>query len=841
MIGKNLLLDEISNKTKYKNSLFMGRFEDEDLNNEYNKQTGKQLIYQQTIIGIIIIIYITYITVEESKISPSLSFRYICLSFLILNLATLLAILFNDKSGKLNCFLVHFKYISETIFFYAVLVNISIFRDDNKLYHFSVHLYFQYFILWVDALNFKYFPKLISIVTFLGFIGILLFTNFTIYGLKLENTSLGAKINLSSHCTTIRSYNSQEYSNKTNNSMFQQLFNNETESESFKRQFLLLQNVSMSEIPEDFSLTLEFESFSLKLKTSYLKALYYGDKSQIYELNSFFQNIITANNLVQNTRNFLDFEFKSDEFPNFTNCVRDIYSKANSKYMFYIFSLYNFYIMPVGSEIILIKELVFCLVMQLFFWISSIFYKDKQEIFSRITNSNHLIDYFDNLVNSMDLSMISFKVDNVLSINNSFLDKFKRYCSKMNDKIEKMKSSDLKNMAPLEYFKKEESNGKIEKNTLCQCAHNVFKKIEYSAELNQSPEVDSIFKENNTNLFSLYQGIIKNEIIINDKKKEEAEEEEQPQNLNNIHTETEAIKSTPYTNNLNKKKNKLNCFYYFGIFTYEKQRFYKVYARKFYLNNEHFILDFLIDDITEIKYAEKLNLETKIKHKIFSKIAHEFKTPLLIIKSLVSNYNSSSKIEKEQISSHILYISDYVSFLINDIIYYANDEAMKISISEVDIKEIITFCLEVAKSLLLMLPGNKKNVSATSHIEEEVFNYIIKTDQTRIKQVLLNLISNSVKFTKYGEISLNASLKSINGANCICISVKDTGSGIKEEDLVYINNQDNKKVISINTQCYNEMGTGLGLGITKSILNKLGHNLIAESTYGEGSEFKILI
>lgn len=297
-------------------------------------------------------------------------------------------------------------------------------------------------------------------------------------------------------------------------------------------------------------------------------------------------------------------------------------------------------------------------------------------------------------------------------------------------------------------------------------------------------------------------------------------------------------------NNTDIPNNQLqNNFEYIGIFSY-KSNYFKIYIRKFFFENEKFIIDVMIDDITEIKSAERMNFEAKLKQKLFSKMAHEFKTPLIVIKSLIADLNEpDSLIDKKKISAYIFYLSDYITFLINDIIYYTTSQDIKVAKEEINIREILEFCEGVTESLLAVMPGDKKNVRVISAANySEIEKYSIKSDNTKLKQVLLNLISNSVKFTKFGEIKLLAVIEENEDmSKSLKIIVTDTGIGIKEEDLNIIkNNIETEKVLSINTEYnYNQMGTGLGLGITFKLLKIMDHSFNMKSVYNEGSEFCI--
>lgn len=290
-----------------------------------------------------------------------------------------------------------------------------------------------------------------------------------------------------------------------------------------------------------------------------------------------------------------------------------------------------------------------------------------------------------------------------------------------------------------------------------------------------------------------------------------------------------------------------NKFIYYGLYTNtENTKYFKVFYRKLYIVSQRIIIDILIDDITEIKEAELSRIETNLKQKLFSKLAHEFKTPLLIIKGLVSDISNAisqpQRIEIELIeikSSQITHLSEYIHFLINDIIYYTNNDSMSINKENVDLKSILFFCRDATQALLAVMPGNRSNILVIINYDDELLFHNIYTDGARIKQVLLNLISNSVKFTKSGMIKLSAVY--LPEYNEVEISVEDTGAGMSYEDLEKLsNNLDNSVKLNINST-YNEMGTGIGISIVKSILSKLGHTFAIYSKRMSGTRvsFKI--
>ena len=150
-----------------------------------------------------------------------------------------------------------------------------------------------------------------------------------------------------------------------------------------------------------------------------------------------------------------------------------------------------------------------------------------------------------------------------------------------------------------------------------------------------------------------------------------------------------------------------------GTFTNkERKNFYTISMRKFILPNEKILIDILIDDFTEIKQAENLKTETEIKQKLFSKLAHEFKTPLLVIKSISQEMVEKNKdVNMSNLCNQISSISDYVGFLINDIIYYANYDQINFKMEDdIDIQALLKFSENICIALTSILFNSKKKV-----------------------------------------------------------------------------------------------------------------------------------
>lgn len=372
----------------------------------------------------------------------------------------------------------------------------------------------------------------------------------------------------------------------------------------------------------------------------------------------------------------------------------------------------------------------------------------------------------------------------------------------------------------------------------------------------------------------------------------------------------------------------IEMFEYLGEFFIENDaKYFQVYFRKHFEYQD--LIDFLIYDITEIKEAKEI--EFNLKSKYFAKIAHEFKTPLNSIIGLIKNLksipnscdnreniakNSSSNNRISYSSSNInsankyLFtlqqienLSNYVIFLINDVIDYSNlftnkpylsinnledytpksshdendnnsnllsDSANKkqrinLKIEKVNLNDITQFCSDVL-STLICNKGKESFIQIKNTFDEKISDYEIFSDEFRLKQILLNFISNSAKFTKSGSIIIKSHLiklneeynlesansnsiieiNSENKAFCnsiyeyVKVSIIDTGMGMKESELKTILEYKDFNMLS-STMQINQGGSGLGLSITKCISEMLNHRIEVESTYGKGSCFSVIL
>ncbi len=242
----------------------------------------------------------------------------------------------------------------------------------------------------------------------------------------------------------------------------------------------------------------------------------------------------------------------------------------------------------------------------------------------------------------------------------------------------------------------------------------------------------------------------------------------------------------------------------------------------------------ILEDLTESKtelegYSNDLEKALKIKSDFTSTVSHELRTPLAAIKESIAIVldETAGKLGDKQ--KEFLNISkrnvDRLARLINDLLDFQKMESGKqtFSFAENDINGIV----KDTSGEMAPLAANK-SLSISSELADGLPK--IKLDKDRITQVLINLIGNAIKYTDAGSVTI----KTGSNSGSIIVSVKDTGIGIKKEDLTKLFEQF-AQLDSISNRRVG--GTGLGLAISKMIVDAHGGRIWVDSVPGRGSTF----
>lgn len=228
--------------------------------------------------------------------------------------------------------------------------------------------------------------------------------------------------------------------------------------------------------------------------------------------------------------------------------------------------------------------------------------------------------------------------------------------------------------------------------------------------------------------------------------------------------------------------------------------------------------------------AEKL---ARVKEEFLASMSHEIRTPL---NALIGFSRQLEKTEMDAEQTKYVEViensSNHLLGLVNDILDLAKIEAGKLVIEKQSFepKKLIQ---EVYN--LLSVSANKKNIkfSWTYDGEEQ---YLFESDPFRLKQILLNLGSNAIKFTEEGAVSIKAVMETGADKNTFKVSLIDTGIGISSDKLEHVF-EDFSQAESFSARKYG--GTGLGLSISRRLARMLGGDLSVSSELGKGSEFRL--
>ncbi len=246
----------------------------------------------------------------------------------------------------------------------------------------------------------------------------------------------------------------------------------------------------------------------------------------------------------------------------------------------------------------------------------------------------------------------------------------------------------------------------------------------------------------------------------------------------------------------------------------------------------------LVSDVTFRKRAEeelkkstqnliKLN---ETKDRFISIISHDLRTPfssILGFTDLLANDDELTEDERKQYIKYIQESSRSMLALVNSLLDWTRLQTGRIKFEpqKIDVSKVVMDSMNALSGSAI-----QKGIEVVSQVSQSLYLFV---DKSLITQVFNNLISNAIKFTNKGGL-ISISNKSVNNSRFVEFCVKDTGVGIKKDDIAKLFSVD-AKFTSEGTA--GEKGSGLGLSLVKEIIEKHGGTISVESEFGKGTEF----
>jgi PAS domain S-box-containing protein len=249
-----------------------------------------------------------------------------------------------------------------------------------------------------------------------------------------------------------------------------------------------------------------------------------------------------------------------------------------------------------------------------------------------------------------------------------------------------------------------------------------------------------------------------------------------------------------------------------------------------------------IRDITERKRFEKALQEKNVelasamqaKDSFLATMSHELRTPLNAIigftGTLLMKLPGPLNADQEKQLGTVQTSAKHLLALINDLLDLA-----KIDAGKVELQLEPTACRSVIEEAVGSLRPLAERKALQLQFEPPVDNVVVQTDRRALSQIVLNLVSNAIKFTQRGSVRITLAQRKSGGKSVVEVSVQDTGVGIRPEDQARLFTA----FTQVDAATRRQEGTGLGLHLSQKLAALLGGTLTCRSEYGKGSTFTL--